>query len=126
MAMGRGLINGQDFDVNPLTITSTVNTYEIWEISSLCMMDHCFHIHINDFQVLSVLGGDLAYGALYTQIPAWKDTVYIPAGGTVRILVNVADFTGMTMFHCHIVDHEDIGMMGMWNIVPANSSAPMM
>jgi FtsP/CotA-like multicopper oxidase with cupredoxin domain len=126
MVMGRGYINGQDFDVNPLTVTSTVNTYEIWEISSQCMMDHCFHIHVNNFQVLSVWGGNPAYSALYTQIPAWKDTVYIPGGGTVRILVKVADFAGMTMFHCHIVDHEDIGMMGIWNILPANSSAPVM
>jgi FtsP/CotA-like multicopper oxidase with cupredoxin domain len=126
MTMGRGLINGHDFDVDPLNITSTVNTYEIWEISVQCMMDHCFHMHINQFQVLSVFGGDSAYGAFYTQVPAWKDTVYIPAGGTVRILVKVADFTGMTMFHCHIVDHEDIGMMGNWNIVSADSSSPMM
>ena len=53
MIGGRGYINGMDFDVNPLTITSTVNTYEIWEISSQCMMDHVFHLHINHFQVLS-------------------------------------------------------------------------
>ncbi len=125
MTMNRGLINGYDFDVQPLTITSTVGTYEIWEISAQCMMDHCFHMHINHFQVLSVIGGDPGYGALYSQIPAWKDTVYIPRGGTVRILVDVADFDGMTMFHCHIVEHEDIGMMGMWDILPANSTSGM-
>jgi FtsP/CotA-like multicopper oxidase with cupredoxin domain len=125
MTTNRGLINGYDFDIYPLTVTSTVGTYEIWEISAQCMMDHCFHMHINHFQVLSVIGGDPSYGLLYSQIPAWKDTVYIPRGGVVRILVNVADFTGMTMFHCHIVEHEDIGMMGMWDIQPANSSMTM-
>jgi len=66
MTMARGLINGYDFDVYPLTITSAVNTYEILEISAQCMMDYCFHMRINHFQVLSVLGGDPGYGALYT------------------------------------------------------------
>jgi FtsP/CotA-like multicopper oxidase with cupredoxin domain len=124
MIGGRGYINGHDFDVSPLTITSEVGGYEIWDITSQCMMDHVFHIHINNFQVLSVSGGYMGY-ALYTQIPALKDSVYVPRGTTVQILVHVADYTGMTMFHCHIVEHEDIGMMGMWNIVPANETNTM-
>jgi FtsP/CotA-like multicopper oxidase with cupredoxin domain len=126
MMGGRGYINGQDFDVNPLTIRSEVDTYEVWDISSQCMMDHVFHIHINHFQVLGITGSGYPGYGLYTQIPAFKDSVFVPRGGTVRILVRVADFTGMTMFHCHIVEHEDIGMMGMWDIVPAgNQSMPM-
>jgi len=35
----------------------------------------------------------------------------------VKMLVPVMDYCGMTMFHCHIVEHEDIGMMGMWYIM---------
>ena len=50
-------------------------------------------------------------------IPPRKDTVLIPKWGNVRMLVPVMDFTGMTMFHCHILEHEDIGMMGMWHIM---------
>ena len=124
MMMGRGFINGQDFDTKPFTITSMVGTYEIWEISSQCMMDHVFHMHINHFQILSVIGGYPGYN-VYTQMPAWKDSVYVPRGGTARILVQISDFTGMTMFHCHIVEHEDIGMMGMWDIQPQNGTMPM-
>lgn len=124
MMGGRGFINGHDFDVDPLTVTSTVGGYEVWDITSQCMMDHVFHIHVNNFQILGMSGDPVGYN-LYTQIPAIKDSVYVPRGSTVRILVRVADFTGMTMFHCHIVEHEDIGMMGMWSIVSDNKAMPM-
>jgi len=117
MRRGRGYINGQDFDVSPYEIHSTVDTYEVWEIAVQGCMDHPFHQHVNHAMVLSVNGGDSGYASLYTTIPAWKDTVYVPKWGSVTILVSVMDYTGMTMFHCHIVEHEDIGMMGMWHIM---------
>jgi FtsP/CotA-like multicopper oxidase with cupredoxin domain len=122
--MGRGYINGQDFDVDPYTIMSTVGTYEVWQISVAGGMDHPFHLHVNHAQVLSISGGDPAYASLYTQIPAWKDTIIVPKMGTITILVPIMDYTGMTMFHCHIVEHEDIGMMGMWHIMPAMEEMP--
>jgi FtsP/CotA-like multicopper oxidase with cupredoxin domain len=126
MRMGRGYINGQDFDVNPYTIMSTVDTYEVWQISVQGGMDHPFHFHINHAQVLSISGGDSGYNSLYTKAPAWKDTIMVPKmGGTIRLLVSIKDWTGMTMFHCHIVEHEDIGMMGMWHIMPAEEPMPM-
>lgn len=81
------------------------------------MMDHPFHQHVNPAQVLSITGGNSAYRTLYTTTPSWKDTVFVPAGGSVTMLVPVMDYTGMTMFHCHILEHEDIGMMGMWHIM---------
>jgi FtsP/CotA-like multicopper oxidase with cupredoxin domain len=124
MMMGRGLINGQDYDVNPYTINSQVGTYEIWEIYNPTMMDHPFHQHVNEAQVISIEGGAPGYAALYSSIPAWKDTVIVPRGGKVTLLIPVKDFTGMGMFHCHILEHEDIGMMGIWNIGDG-STAPM-
>jgi FtsP/CotA-like multicopper oxidase with cupredoxin domain len=118
MRMGRGLINGQDFSVNPYTITSKVGTYEIWEIINQSGMDHPFHQHVNPSQILSITGGDRGYASLYTTVPAWKDTIIVPKmGGRVTMLVPVNDFTGKTVFHCHIVEHEDIGMMGIWDIL---------
>ena len=47
-----------------------------------------------------------------TDLPGWKDTVNVPAGGTVRIRIPFTDITGRTVYHCHILDHEDQGMMG--------------
>jgi hypothetical protein len=47
---------------------------------------------------------------------AWKDTIIVPRRGRVTMLVPVMDYTGITVFHCHILEHEDIGMMGVWKI----------
>ncbi len=116
MGQGRGYINGQDFDVAPYTIMSDLGSYEIWNIVNNSGMDHPFHQHVNAAQILSISGADSSYPA-YTSIPAWKDTVLVPKWGTVRMLVPVLDYDGMTMFHCHILEHEDIGMMGMWHIM---------
>ncbi|ABB32383.1 multicopper oxidase type 2 [Geobacter metallireducens RCH3] len=118
MMMGRGYINGisyTDMD-HAYTISSGLGTYEVWEIVNQSGMDHPFHQHVNSCQVLSVTGGDPDYASLYTTIPAWKDVVIIPKMGSATILVPVKDYDGMTMFHCHIVEHEDIGMMGVWDI----------
>ncbi len=126
MKMGRGYINGLDFDVKPYTIMSTVDTYEVWEVSVQGGMDHPFHFHVNHAQVISINGGDSGYASLYTKTPAWKDTIVVPKmGGKITLLVSIKDYTGMTMFHCHIVEHEDIGMMGMWHIMSNDDPMPM-
>jgi len=110
-------INGIAFSAtNAYTAHSSLNTYEIWEVINNSMMDHPFHQHVNPVQVISISGGDTGYKNFYTTSPAWKDTVIVPKGGSVKLLVPIKDFTGTTMFHCHILEHEDIGMMGLWVI----------
>lgn len=123
MMMGGGVatINGIAFSesngvIDAYAIPSLLNTYEVWTIYNQSMMDHPFHQHVNHVQVLSINGGDSTYASFYTTKPAWKDTVIVPAMGSVKLLVPVKDFTGMTMFHCHILEHEDMGMMGLWDI----------
>ena len=117
MGQGNGYINGMDFDVDPYAIMSSAGTYEIWTIFNDSGMDHPFHQHVNPAQILSISGGDAGYNSLYTTAPAWKDTVLVPKWGSVTMLVPVMDYTGMAMFHCHILEHEDIGMMGVWHIM---------
>ncbi len=124
MGMGMGFINGRTFGQNTFTINSRVGTYELWEISNFSHMGHPFHQHVNAAQVLAVRGGDPEYASFYTTAPAWKDTVVVPAMGSVTLLVPVMDFPGMVMMHCHILEHEDIGMMGMWNIADAGGNVP--
>lgn len=115
--MGGAYINGIAFsDTSAYTLQSNLGGYEIWNISNMSMMDHPFHHHVNAAQVLSISGGDTAYSAFYTGVPALKDTVVVPAMGSVRLLMPVKDYGGLTMFHCHILEHEDIGMMGLWDI----------
>ncbi|MHB0937762.1 MAG: multicopper oxidase family protein [Armatimonadota bacterium] len=116
MRMGRAYINGHDYDVQPDETHSMLGGYEVWEIINQSGMDHPWHQHVNAAQVLSITGGDAAYRALYTTAPAWKDTVLVPKNGRVTLLMPVKDWPGMTMYHCHIMEHEDIGMMGMWHI----------
>lgn len=120
MAGGRGFINGFDFDEEPLVVRSQLpksgSTWEVWTIVNTTGMDHPWHQHVNPAQVLSISGGDAGYAALYTQAPAWKDTVIVPRDGSVTQLVRVSDWPGQAMFHCHIVEHEDVGMLGVWEI----------
>jgi FtsP/CotA-like multicopper oxidase with cupredoxin domain len=126
MGQGRGYINGKTFDVlSDGSISSdlhmsTVGTDEIWEVVNQSGMDHPWHQHVNDAQVLSIAGGDAnyaKYAQLYTRIPGWKDTVIVPKWGSVTFRLPIRHHTGMTMYHCHILEHEDIGMMGMWHIM---------
>jgi FtsP/CotA-like multicopper oxidase with cupredoxin domain len=124
MGQGNGYINGQDFDVDPYTIMSDLGSYEVWTIVNNSGMDHPFHQHVNPSQILSIAGGDLGYADLHTSIPAWKDTVLVPKWGSVQVLVPVMDHAGMAMFHCHILEHEDIGMMGMWHIMETAMPMP--
>lgn len=119
MMMGKGYVNGISFTGmdNASKIMSSLGTYEFWKIVNQSNMDHPFHQHVNSCQVLSISGGDSSYASLYTTIPALKDVVIIPKMRSATLLVPVMDYDGMTMFHCHIVEHEDIGMMGVWDIM---------
>ncbi|MEW6418136.1 MAG: multicopper oxidase domain-containing protein [Nitrospirota bacterium] len=123
MGQGKGYINGISFEMlsgstmKAAEVHSELGTYEVWEIINQSGMDHPFHQHVNPCQVLSISGGDSGYASFYSTAPAWKDVVVIPKMGSARILVPVMDYDGMSMFHCHIVEHEDIGMMGLWHIM---------
>jgi len=117
MGMGMATINGISYsETSAFTLNSALNSYEVWTIYNQSMMDHPWHQHVNHAQVLSISGGDSAYKTLLTTTPAWKDTVIVPAMGSIKLLVPVKDYAGATMFHCHILEHEDMGMMGVWNI----------
>ena len=117
MGMGRGYINGMDFDVSPYTLMSNIGMFEVWEIINQSNMDHPWHQHVNEAQVISITGGDSNYASMLLNTPAMKDVVIVPKMGSIKLLVPVLDYTGMTMFHCHILEHEDIGMMGMWHLM---------
>lgn len=119
MRMGKGYINDISFTGMDHTymFMSKLGSYEVWEIFNQSGMDHPFHQHVNSCQVLSISGGDSGYASIYSTLPAKKDVVIIPKWGSATLLVPVMDYDGMTMFHCHIIEHEDIGMMGAWHIM---------
>ncbi|SJM90973.1 multicopper oxidase family protein [Crenothrix polyspora] len=115
--MQEATINGIAYSpTKAYTVPSKLNTYEIWEVINDSGMDHPFHQHVNPAQVISITGGDTVYTKFYTTSPAWKDTVIVPKKGRIKLLVPIKDFTGTTMFHCHILEHEEMGMAGLWDI----------
>jgi len=99
-------INGKSFDPNVVNVHSQLGTVEEWTLKNTTGEEHPFHIHVNDFQVMSVNGKP--YNAA-----GYQDTVLIPAGGEVVIRVPFDDYAGMFVFHCHILGHEDSGMMAV-------------
>jgi FtsP/CotA-like multicopper oxidase with cupredoxin domain len=108
MAPGQGmvfLINGRPYDHHRIDTRVRLGDTEDWEVVNTGVMDHPFHVHINPFQVISRNGTPEPYRA-------WKDVVLVRPGETVRIRTRFADFAGRTVYHCHIFDHEELGMMG--------------
>jgi FtsP/CotA-like multicopper oxidase with cupredoxin domain len=104
--MGGFLINGRRFDPARDDMRGRLGAVELWEIENRGAMDHPFHLHTYPFQVLSTDG-------VPAELTAWKDVVNVRPGGRVRIAVPLRDFGGRTVFHCHIAEHEDLGMMGV-------------
>ncbi len=102
------LINGASFDMNRIDEVSKVGQVELWEIVNQADMDHPFHVHGAQFQLVERERDGAVTKPSYH---AWKDTVNVAAGETVRILLR-QDLPGRRMYHCHILEHEDLGMMG--------------
>jgi len=104
------LIDGKTFDHQRIDTQVKLNTVEDWELVNTGMMDHPIHLHTNHFQVIDRNGQPEPYRA-------WRDTVLVAVGETVRMRVRFTDFPGKTVYHCHILDHEDLGMMGTIEMV---------
>ena len=108
MIPGQGvafLFNGQPYQPERIDTQVQLNTVEDWELINTGIMDHPFHVHSNSFQVLSRNGKPEPYRA-------WKDVVLVRQGEKVLIRMPLQDFAGKTVYHCHILDHEDLGMIG--------------
>jgi FtsP/CotA-like multicopper oxidase with cupredoxin domain len=110
MGMGTGafVIDGKGFAPDRTDINAKLGTTEEWTLHNNSMMDHPFHLHVWPFRVVSRSDG--------SPDPGWRDTVNVPAGGSVVIRVPFTDTPGRTVYHCHILDHEDLGMMGIIDV----------
>ncbi len=109
LSFTQGFINGKTMDLARVDQTAALGATEIWTIENLVGMDHPFHLHGYRFQVIDVNGVPVAYRR-------WEDTVNVPKHETVRIIVRFDDYPGKWMFHCHILDHEVNGMMGVLEV----------
>lgn len=116
LSMPRGMqfmVNGATFDPKRVTLTSRRGEVEQWSIENRTDMDHPFHLHGTQFQVAARERGGERIAEPYL---AWRDTVNVEPGEIVQI-VTVQRDAGDRMFHCHILEHEDLGMMGTLRVI---------
>jgi blue copper oxidase len=119
MSLGQGgaklfAINHRHMDMARIDQRVRLGSTEIWEVVNQSHMAHPFHFHGTSFQILSRNG----------QAPqpfeaGWKDTVLVRRGETVRLIARFDQPAGDAhpfMFHCHILEHEDNGMMGQFTV----------
>ncbi len=124
MGPGRLVINGKRMDPDRIDERVPLGETEIWEVENAGMgmgrmmgMNHNFHMHGSHFWVLERNGSS-------AQVRPWergqKDTVFLAPGDRVSLLVRHTDYADKRnpyMFHCHILEHEDAGMMGQFTVV---------
>jgi FtsP/CotA-like multicopper oxidase with cupredoxin domain len=108
-------INGSFFPNGPI-VPLQVGQVEEWLLVNTSPVDHTFHIHQNDFAVTSVNSIPIDYRNPFVgngpyRYTSLRDTVEIPPGGNVVIRFRVSPELGKYVFHCHILPHEDGGMM---------------
>ena len=107
-------INNKTFNPNKVDEKVKLGTVEEWKLVGLDSVQsgnfHPFHIHTNHFQVMSVNGKPYNADGL-------QDTVMIPTHGNVVIRIPFNDFVGKAVYHCHLLFHEDYGMMGAFEVV---------
>lgn len=90
-------------------IMTPLGERQLWTVKNTFEWDHPFHLHGFFFQVLDVNG-------VTPSVREWQDTVNVPVDATVRLVTTFDERPGMWMFHCHILDHADAGMMGMVHV----------
>jgi FtsP/CotA-like multicopper oxidase with cupredoxin domain len=109
------MINGATYEPGRITLTSRRGEAELWTIANRTDMDHPFHLHGTQFQVIAREMGE-GSGRMDEPYLAWRDTVNVQPGERVY-LATVQHAAGERMFHCHILEHEDLGMMATLRVV---------
>ena len=119
-SVGPSLKNGMNFlvnnkihiDDNPVK----AGELQIWEISNTSLMDHPFHLHGDFFQVIEENGKAPEYRA-------WKDTYNLTPGSKIKIAWMPDHRPGMWMYHCHILEHHESGMMANFELIDGSKIA---
>ncbi len=126
MGMGTATINGRTFQMTRVADDEIVklNTTEVWELingggrgmgmmgGGMMQMPHPVHVHGLQFRII-----ERTPGAGWSSMKdgfvdsGWKDTVLLMPGMRAKILLRFEDFTGLYLYHCHNLEHEDMGMM---------------
>jgi spore coat protein A, manganese oxidase len=106
------LINGKTFNPARADAFPRLDSTETWEVVNRTSVAHMIHLHHTDWYLLSRNG---------KPPPAWedclKDTFFIYPGERIRVAGHFSDYTGKFVLHCHMLDHEDHGLMSQFQVV---------
>lgn len=109
----RWLLNGRTFDPAYADVSPRLGTTQTWELRNRTEVAHLMHLHHSDFYMLSRNG---------RRPPPWeaclKDTFFLDPGDRVLVAARFSDHPGKFVVHCHMIDHEDHGLMSQFEVVP--------
>ena len=114
-------INDEELDMERIDTVVSEGTTEVWEVENGHGQPHTFHVHDVQFQVLDVDCEDPP-----PELSGWKDTIQLPPGVPVRLIMRFEDYADPEspyMYHCHLLRHEDQGMMGQFVVVEPGEQA---
>lgn len=110
---GHVYVNEKSFDMNRIDMTSKVGEVEEWLLINNSHMDHPFHLHGTQFEIIEHINNGVKTPPAYR---ARKDIVNLRPNEQVRIKT-VQHSKGLRMFHCHILEHESVGMMAQLMVI---------
>lgn len=114
-------INGERMDMSRIDTTLTRGTTETWVVHNIDGMPHNFHVHDVQFRVLDYDGSPPP-----PELAGAKDTIFLPPNTAATLVLRFdgpADPTTPYMYHCHLLWHEDVGMMGQFTVVEPGQQA---
>jgi FtsP/CotA-like multicopper oxidase with cupredoxin domain len=111
-------VNGQVYDPKRVDFTVPLGSTQTWLLVNLSTITHYIHLHEEQWHTVSING---------SPPPAWEkglvDTWEIDPGQAVEVAAKFTDYTGIFMLHCHMLDHEDHGMMAQFAVTKGKGSA---
>lgn len=117
------IINGRPADMGRIDEVVAKGATEVWVLRNRDPQPHNFHVHTVRFQVLDIDGAPPP-----PELMGWKDTVYLPPGTETRIIATFPEYADPMwpyMYHCHLLYHEDSGLMGQFVVVaPGQTPTP--
>lgn len=122
-SLGNNVINNRPMDMDRIDFEVPGDATEIWEIQNTDSQPHNFHIHDVQFQILDIDGQEPP-----AELAGWKDTIYTPPGARFRLLMEFHDNPTPEipyMYHCHLLWHEDEGMMGQFVVGDLDGAEPV-
>ena len=116
-------INDSEMDMGRIDETVTVDTTERWIVTNTSQMPHSFHVHDVQFRIASIDGSPPP-----PELSGWKDTIFARPETEFVLVLRFEDYADPDtpyMYHCHLLWHEDQGMMGQFAVVEPGQSATM-